>query len=80
MPLNYTPNAVIKARSNLYRMKKQTAYWQYFLDIRPEIQKKMKQPSAYPINGHADGCVLHQNFRSIFGGAVDFGVEKYGIA
>ena len=26
----------------------------------------MKQPSAYLINGHADGCVFHQSFHSIF--------------
>ena len=37
-----------------------------FLNIRPEMQQKMKQPSG----GHADGCVLHQNFCSIFWGAV----------
>lgn len=39
-----------------------------FLNIRPEMQQKMKQPSAYPINGHADGCVLHQSLYSIFCG------------
>ena len=41
----------------------------FSLDIRPEMQQKMKQPSAYPINGHTDGCVLHQNFYSIFWGS-----------
>ena len=33
-----------------------------------EMQQKMKQPSAYPLDGHADGCVFHQSFHSIFGG------------
>lgn len=37
-----------------------------FLHIRPEMQQKMKQPSAYPLDGHADGCVFHQSFHSIF--------------
>ena len=42
-----------------------------FLHIRPEMQQKMKQPSAYPLGGHADGCVFHQSYHSIFlGGAV----------
>ena len=40
-----------------------------FLDIRPEMQQKMKQPSAYPLGGHADGCMFHQNYHSIFGGS-----------
>ena len=40
-----------------------------FLDIRPEMQQKMKQPSTYPLGGHADGCVLHQNFHLILGGS-----------
>ena len=39
-----------------------------FLHIRPEMQQKMKQPSAYPLGGHADGCVFHQSFHSIFEG------------
>jgi hypothetical protein len=40
-----------------------------FLNIRPEMQQKMKQPSAYPLGGHADGCVFHQSYHSIFGGS-----------
>ena len=35
-----------------------------FLNIRPEMQQKMKQPSAYPLGGHADGCVFHQNYNT----------------
>ena len=45
-------------------------YCDIFLHIRPEMQQKMKQPSAYPLDGHADGCVFHQSFHSIFWGAV----------
>ena len=26
----------------------------------------MKQPSAYPLGGHADGCVFHQSYHAIF--------------
>ena len=35
-----------------------------FLNIRPEMQQKMKQPSAYPLGGHADGCVFHQSYNT----------------
>ena len=27
-----------------------------------KLKQKMKQPSAYPLGGHADGCVLRQKF------------------
>lgn len=33
-----------------------------------KVKQKMKQPSAYPLDGHADGCVFYQSFHSIFGG------------
>ena len=33
-----------------------------------KTSRKMKQPSEYPLDGHADGCVFHQSFHSIFGG------------
>ena len=42
----------------------------FFLIFRPEMRQKMKQPSAYPLGGHADGCALHQSFHSIFGAVV----------
>ena len=35
-----------------------------------KVKQKMKQPSAYPLDGRADGCVFHQSFHSILGGAV----------
>ena len=38
-----------------------------FLHIRPEMQQKMKQPSAYPLGGHADGCVRYRNFPRFWG-------------
>ena len=30
------------------------------------MQQETKQPSAYPLGDHADGCVLHQSFHLIF--------------
>ena len=68
--LNYTPNTVIKVWSKLIlgrKSKRRTG--SIFLDIRPEMQQKMKQPSAYPLGGHADGCLFHQSYHSIFGGS-----------
>ena len=35
-----------------------------------KIKQKVKQPSAYPLGGHADGCAFHQSFHSILGAVV----------
>ena len=63
-----TRNAVITRRSGKIGRKSKRRTGDIFLHIRPEMQQKMKQPSAYPLDGHADGCVFHQSFHSIFGG------------
>ena len=69
--LNYMPDTVIRAWSNLYWGGKASGVPAiFFLIFRPEIRQKMKQPSAYPLGGHADGCALHQSFHSIFGAVV----------
>ena len=60
--------ADITRRSGKIGRKSKRRTGDIFLHIRPEMQQKMKQPSAYPLDGHADGCVFHQSFHSIFGG------------
>ncbi len=65
-----TRNAVITRRSGKIGRKAKRRTGDIFLHIRPEMQQKMKQPSAYPLDGHADGCALHQSFHSIFGAVV----------
>ena len=49
------------------RMENKRRTGDIFLDIRPEMQQKMKQPSAYPLGGHADGCAFHQSFHLVLG-------------
>ena len=62
-------NAVITRRSGKIGRKSKRRTGDIFLHIRPEMQQKMKQPSAYPLGGYTDGCVYHQSFRSIFRGS-----------
>ena len=40
-----------------------------FLDICPEMQQKNETTIGIPLGGHADGCVFHHSFHSIFGGS-----------
>ena len=60
--------AITRWGGNIGRETKRRAS-DIFLHIRLEIQQKVKQPSAYPLSGYADGCVLHRDFHSIFGGS-----------
>ena len=61
---------VIKAWSNLYWEGKASGAQAIFFSIfAPKCNRKMKQPSAYPLGGHADGCVFHQSYHSIWVGS-----------
>ena len=82
LPFIGTRNAVITRRSGKIGRKAKRRTGDIFLHIRPEMQQKMKQPSAYPLDGHADGCVFHQSFHSIFegGSSVSFSRLQFNFS
>ena len=40
----------------------------FFSIFAPKCSRKMKQPSAYPLGGYADGCALSYSLYTIFCG------------
>ena len=78
LPFIGTRNAVITRRSGKIGRKAKRRTGDIFLHIRPEMQQKMKQPSAYPLDGHADGCVFHQSFHSILEGGKIYEIRYRG--
>ena len=67
-PFIGTRNAVITRRRGKIGRKAKRRTGDIFLHIRPEMQQKMKQPSAYPLGGYADGCALSYSLYTIFCG------------
>jgi len=67
--LNYAPNAVIKTWSDLYRMKKQTAYWRYFSRYSPRNATKNETTIGISVGRSCRWLCVSSELSLDFGGS-----------